>query len=195
MKKIDRTGEERVNNFGSKMIIVGYRNKRDIDVYFPEYNWTFEHTTYQNFKNGNIKCPYEPRYYGKGFLGEGKYKMSENGKHKKEYKIWHGMLQRCYDPKCHERETTYEDCEVENYLLNFQNMCEWIKNNYYEVAGERMHLDKDILCKGNKIYSKEKCIFVPHRINTLFTKSDKSRGDNPIGVTLNSAGQLYGAML
>ena len=39
--KIDRVGEENVNNFGSKMIIVEYRMNRDIDVYFPEYNWTF----------------------------------------------------------------------------------------------------------------------------------------------------------
>ena len=35
MKKIDRTGEERLNNFGSKMIIVEYRKAMDIDVYFP----------------------------------------------------------------------------------------------------------------------------------------------------------------
>ena len=34
-RKIDRTGEERVNNFGSKMVIKEYRNSRDIDVYFP----------------------------------------------------------------------------------------------------------------------------------------------------------------
>ena len=34
---------------------------------FPEYNWTAKHVIYQNFKNGNIKCPYEPRIYGGGF--------------------------------------------------------------------------------------------------------------------------------
>ena len=34
-RKIDRTGEERLNNFGSKMVITGYRGVRDIDVYFP----------------------------------------------------------------------------------------------------------------------------------------------------------------
>lgn len=33
--KIDRTGEETYNNFGSKMIIVGYVRWDDIDVYFP----------------------------------------------------------------------------------------------------------------------------------------------------------------
>ena len=39
-QKIDRTGEEGVNNFGSKMIIVRYRRNDDVDIYFPEYNWT-----------------------------------------------------------------------------------------------------------------------------------------------------------
>ena len=79
-KIIDRTGEERINNFGSNMVITGYRKRVDIDVHFPEYNWIFEHAVYKSFKNGEIKCPYEPRYYGKGYLGEGKYKVSENGK-------------------------------------------------------------------------------------------------------------------
>ena len=181
-KVINRTGEEKVNSFGSKIVIKEYRKRRDIDVYFPEYNWTFEHTTYSNFKNGNIKCPYEPRLYGKGYLGEGKYKAFENGKLTDEYNIWHHMLGRCYDPKLHEKYSTYKDCEVEDKWLNFQNMCKWIDENYYEIPGEKMCLDKDILCKGNKIYSRSTCIFVPHRINTLFVKRDNDRGKDPIGV-------------
>ena len=182
-KVIDRTGEEGCNSFGSKMVVKEYRNNKDIDVYFPEYDWTFEDTQYSSFKNGAIKCPYEPRYYGKGYLGEGKYAMSENGKRSDEFKIWYNMLERCYDPKLHEKEPTYKGCTVEEYLLNFQNMGNWINENYYEVPGEKMCLDKDILCKGNKIYSRETCIFVPHRINTLFTKCDNARGKNPIGVS------------
>ena len=65
VKKIDRTGEENVNNFGSKMIISKYNNNRDMDVYFPAYNWTAKNITYGNFKKGNIKCPYERRVHGK----------------------------------------------------------------------------------------------------------------------------------
>ena len=183
MGKIDRTGEERLNTFGSKMIIKKYRKAIDIDVYFPEYDWTFEHATYGKFKKGEIKCSYEPRTLGVGYLGEGKYKTRENGKVHKYYKIWHGMLTRCYDPKFHEKRPTYDGCKVEDYLLNFQHMCEWLENNYYEIPGEQMCLDKDILCKGNKIYSRETCIFVPKRINNLFVKSDNRRGDNPIGVS------------
>ena len=94
-KKIDRTGEENINNFGSKMIISGYRSTKDIDVYFPEYNWTFKHAQYTSFKNKSIKCSYEPRLFGVGYLGEGKYTVSENSKKTDEYKIYYDMLRRC----------------------------------------------------------------------------------------------------
>lgn len=51
-----------------------------------------------------------------------------------------------------------------------------------------MHLDKDILVKGNKIYSPNTCVFVNRTINNLFTKSNDIRGELPIGVnkTLNN---------
>ena len=48
-KKIDRIGETGRNNFGSEMIIAEYRKYSDIDVYFPEYDWTFKGTTYDHF--------------------------------------------------------------------------------------------------------------------------------------------------
>ena len=186
-KKIDRTGEERFNKFGSKIVIKEYRGSLDIDVYFPEYDWVAKHINYNNFKKGEVKCPYEPRVYGVGYLGEGKYTATENGKLTDEYRIYFDMLRRCYDTKLHEKHSTYKDCEVEEYLLNFQHMGKWINENYYEIPGEIICLDKDILCKGNKVYSRKTCIFVPQRINTLFTKSNKRRGKNPIGITLNSS--------
>ena len=189
--KIDRTGEENVNNFGSKMIIKEYRTNRDVDVYFPEYDWTFKHTVYNEFKNGKIKCPYERRVFGIGYLGEGKYKSRENGKKTKCYITWHSMLKRCYGTKFKEKRPTYIDCKVCEEWLCFQNFAEWYYNNYYEVKNERMCLDKDILYKGNKVYSPNTCIFVPERINTLFVKNDKIRGDYPIGVSYNKRGKKF----
>ena len=35
MEKINRTGEEKLNNFGSKMVVKEYRKYSDIDVHFP----------------------------------------------------------------------------------------------------------------------------------------------------------------
>ena len=45
-----------------------------------------------------------------------------------------------------------------------------------------MDLDKDILFKGNKIYSPETCCIVPHSINTLILNCAKNRGELPVGV-------------
>ena len=176
-KKIDRTGEEGYNSFGSKMIISKYRDALDIDVYFPEYNWTAKNNTYNNFKKGGVNCPYEPRQCGVGYLGEGKYKTRENGKSHKYYDTWHHMLQRCYDPKFQEKNPSYKGCSVEDYLFNFQNAAEFYNSIYYEVPGEIMHLDKDILYKGNKVYSRETCIFVPQRINDLFVRCNNTKGN------------------
>ncbi len=178
-----RKNEIRLNNFGSKMIIVNYNNKRDIDIYFPKYNWIFFHAQYHNFKNGNISCPYEPKIYNKGYLGEGRYKIrDENGKLTKCYNTWHSMLERCYAPKYHKKHPTYIGCEVCKKWLNFQNFAKWYYENYYVIEGERIDLDKDILIKGNKVYSPETCVFVPQRINELFTKRQNYRGKYPIGV-------------
>lgn len=191
--KTDRIGEENINNFGSKMVITRYRRYSDIDVYFPEYNWIAKCVRYDHFKNGNIKCPYEKRYYDVGYLGEGKYKVYENGKQTKCYKAWYNMLQRCYDSKYHKKQPTYINCEVCDKWHNLQSFGNWFVDNYYEIKGEKMELDKDILCKGNKIYSPENCIFVPHNINSLFTKNDKTRGEYPIGVCYDKQNKKFRA--
>jgi hypothetical protein len=189
--KVNRVGEENINNFGSKMIIVRYRKYSDIDVYFPEYNWTFKNTGYNQFKKGKIKCPYEPRVYEHGCLGEGKYKSKENGEHTKCYEVWRSMLKRCYDFKFHEKESTYKGCEVYKDLLNFQNFGLWFDDNYYEIEGEKMCLDKDILVKDNKIYSPETSVFVPEKINLLFAKRQNHRGEYPIGVSYDKYAKKF----
>lgn len=175
----NRTGEINYNNFGSKMIIKEYRKYSDVDIYFPKYNWTAESVQYNKFKSGEIKCPYEPRVYNHGYLGEGKYNYKE---HKRHYTTWKNMLKRCYDPKFHKNNSSYIKCEVFKDWLNFQNFAKWYDDNFYQLENEVMHLDKDILYKHNKIYSPKTCIFAPQNINILFIKSEKSRGDAPIGV-------------
>lgn len=111
---------------------------------------------------------------------------NEDKKHKyynKARKTWRSMIQRCYDEKLHSVENTYEKCEVCDDWLNFHSFFEWFKENYYELKDETVQLDKDILKKGNCIYCPEYCCFVPHTINSLFTKSNKNRGMYPIGVS------------
>lgn len=121
--------------------------------------------------------------YGIGYMGDGKYKSKdENKKKTKAYNTWNHMLRRCYDPYYLNEHPTYIDCYVCEEWYNFQNFAKWFYENYYECNDEQMQLDKDILIKGNKIYSPNTCILVPKRINCLFTKSDALRGEYPIGV-------------
>ena len=88
--KIDKTGEIGCNNFGSKMIIVKYSGSRDVDVYFPEYDWTVKGVRYAHFKDGGIKCPYEKSVFEIGYIGEGEYKVLENGKATRVYNVKKG---------------------------------------------------------------------------------------------------------
>ena len=101
------------------------------------------------------------------------------------------MLKRCYNSKFHEKNSTYKDCKICKEWSCFQNFAEWYYSNYYEIKGETMCLDKDILHKGNKMYSPENCVFVPERINTLFVKCNKTRGEYPIGVTYHKQARKF----
>lgn len=182
--KINRINELSYNKQKLMMKIIKYNGNNDIDVEFDN-GWIAKNRNYYEFKNGSIKNPFYPSVCGIGFLGEGKYNASFNGKHTKEYVLWKNMLKRCYDNKYQEKLPTYKECTVCKEWYNFQNFAKWFYNNYYEVESERMELDKDILVKGNKIYSPETCVFVPQNINKLFTKRQNDRGNLPIGLKYN----------
>ena len=176
---VNRIGEENISNEGYKMKIVEYNKYSDIWVEFQDEHKVRVHTIYQNFKKGKVKNPYHPSVFGVGYLGEGKYNWKD---YPKIYNIWSHMLRRCYDPYFLDKHPTYRDCIVCNEWHCFQNFTKWYEENIYECNNEIMHLDKDILVKGNKIYSPETCIFVPQRINVLFTKRQNDRRNYPIGV-------------
>lgn len=183
-KFIDRTGEENYNNFGTLMKIVEYRNFQDIVIEFQDEYKVKVHTRYNDFKKGEVKNPYDKTVYKVGYYGVGKHKSrGKDGKQTKAYKSWLSMISRCYNPYYINKFPTYIYTTVCEEWLNFQNFAEWYEKNYYEIPNQRMHLDKDILIKGNKIYSPETCVIVPERINVLFVKSDKIRGEYPIGCT------------
>lgn len=104
-----------------------------------------------------------------------------NGEHIKSYQVWLDMLRRCYSSKQQIRNPTYIGCTVSHEWLDYTNFHNWYQSQM-NANKEGFALDKDILNKGNKIYSSETCVLVPQNINKLFTKRDASRGLFPIGV-------------
>ena len=181
MDRIDRTGERRLMNCGLWAEIIEYKNSRNVTVKLED--GTIKNTTYQAFKNGGIKSRFVPTVYGVGIIGEEQI-IESKGCHCKAYKVWQSMLQRCYDTKYQEKKPTYKGCSVCDEWLYFPNFKKWFNENYYTIEGEEIHLDKDILVKGNKVYSPDTCVFVPRRINVLFRDYAKE-SKLPKGVSLD----------
>jgi len=110
------------------------------------------------------------------------YRGSENVDCTAEpYLKWHDMINRCYNDSFHERQPQYKGCTVCEEWLNYSNFKVWYDQN--KIPGMSLDLDKDILFKGNRVYSPETVAFVPHAINTLFLSKKADRGDFPIGVS------------
>ena len=202
--KIDRTGETSVSNVGCVMKIVAYNNREDIIVEFQDEHKYRVHTSYQNFKKGKCKNPFFASTYGFGYLGVDKNgnvpKVSElkDGKYviTWEYNKWEAMLQRCFNNKYKEKYPTYKDvtcCDRWLCFANFLEDLEVLKQEYNWSDDEKLNLDKDILNKGNKVYSLENCILVPDWINKLLIKRDALRGRYPIGVGYHKQCKKYQA--
>ena len=187
--QIGRLGEEKYSKYNTLARIVEYNSSSDIVVEFQdEYKFKL-HTTYKNWENNQFKNPYDKCIYGIACIGDAK--GSKNGIIKKSYKVWYSMLNRCYSEKLHKKEESYIGCSVCEEWLCYENFEKWYEENIYQVENEVMMLDKDILSKNNKVYCPEKCIFVPQCINNLFVKSNKARGDLPIGVSYNRSRNNY----
>lgn len=72
---------------------------------------------------------------------------------------------------------------------DFKSASEFISWARQQVGYENIgwHLDKDILKRGNKVYSPDHCVFVPGAVNCLTLSCRSARGPNPIGVTYRKA--------
>lgn len=97
----------------------------------------------------------------------------------KAYRHWNNMLQRCYGQSNFPSKPAYKNCSVCEQWYSFLSFRKWFDLNYVEGYC----LDKDLLLKGNKIYSPDTCCFVPPFVNTLLLSCKSSRGKYPIGVT------------
>ena len=159
--------------------VLKYNDKTNVEIQF--LNTGYETTVrLVQVRKGEVKDPYSPSVYGVGILGT-KYPSKVNGVQTKEYELWHSMLVRCYSDAYKKRQPTYEGCEVSENFLHYEYFYEWC-HNQIGFGNKDWHLDKDLLTKGNKVYSQDFCVFLPQEINKMLTKSNALRGEHLIGV-------------
>ena len=159
--------------------IVKYNNRVNVEIQF--LNTGFEKTVQLgNIKSGKVKDPYSPSVYGVGILGT-KYPSKVNGVQTKEYELWMSMLTRCYSDTYKKKRPTYIDVSTSANFIYYEYFYEWCQSQV-GFGNEGWHLDKDLLVKGNKVYSEDSCVFIPREINSLLTKCTASRGKHLIGV-------------
>lgn len=185
------------NSFG-KLTVVEKVGKSKALVRFEETG--FETVAYlSEVKRGKVADKLKPTYLGVGILGNTCTKNLENNKHCKEYILWSGMLDRCYDEKYSNAKPTYKDCTTSDMFRKYSFFYEWCEKqvgfNSKDDKGKPFALDKDILIKGNKFYSENTCCFVPQEINSLFVTCKSKRGEYSLGVSYHKRVNKYSSTI
>ena len=176
--------------------VVKYNDAKNVEIQFLKtgYEATVE---LGHIKIGNVKDPYAPSVHGVGVTGT-KYPITVDDVITKEYDLWYNMLQRCYNGAFKKKRPTYEGCEASENFKYYEYFYEWCHKQIgfgVDGNGNPFHLDKDLLVKGNKVYSEDSCVFIPQEINSLLIKSNTSRGEYLIGVCWDKAKNAFKAQV
>ena len=104
------------------------------------------------------------------------------------------MFERCSSKDSAIKYPTYSDCTISENFKDINFFHQWCLEQVGFV-NDNWHLDKDILIKGNRVYSEYTCCFVPEEINLMFVTHKSNRGALPIGVSYCKPFNLYQSRL
>ena len=168
--------------------ILKYNDSKNVEIQFINTGYETS-ATLGNIRNGKVEDRYLPSVRGVGVIGD-KYPITINSVQTKEYVLWKHMLQRCYSDASKKERPTYEGCQVSENFKSYEYFYEWC-HEQVGFGNEGFHLDKDLLVKGNKVYSENTCVFIPQEVNTLLVKSTALRGKHLIGVSWNKKDKAF----
>ena len=191
-KKLEYEGKVfKTNNYGN-VEVIEYLDSYNITVKFLNTG-SVKTTTSSALKTGILKDSEVHDTHKHGIMDIPK-SVGRGDKCDPLYRTWNGMMQRCYNPKHKESNTTYEDCVSSETFRYFSKFKSWY---YSQIGCDQVgwNLDKDILVKGNKVYSEATCCIVPVEINCAVTNNKKVRGELPQGVIWNSTKTRYRARI
>lgn len=160
---------------GSSLEVIELMKNQEVKIRFLEPVEYEDFVSYGNILSGSIANKFKPSVCDKGFLG--KYPVDIKSK---LYTSWSGMLNRVYNSVTDLAKINYGDCEVDDKWFYIGNYAEWFNK---QVVKDKWQLDKDLIVPGNRVYCKDRCVFLPREINTFLTNRANHRGEWPIGVT------------
>ena len=112
-----------------------------------------------------VACEYATKIHLQGEINMiGLKKLNKDEKSSRYF----NMKARCGKEYQDRNPRYYGTFMCDKWLNDREAYYKWLDNNYYEVDGEQMDIDKDILQYGNKQYHPDLCLVVPHSINTFF---------------------------
>lgn len=113
-----------------------------------------------------------------------------------QYDLWVSILKRCYQKNTRCKNEAYKGVTVCDEWLSFANFFGWLNKEVgYRGKPVGMELDKDLIIKGNRVYSPEACSFVPSCVNTLLISCKVARGEWPVGVCFHKNNGWFVARL
>lgn len=130
----------------------------------------------RNILKGAVRDNYNKHIYGKACKGN--ICSSKPLINKIAFKRWYSMIERCYS----QNSVSYKSYGAKGCFVNEEWLCfENYFNDIFKIKGfnlekyitDEIQLDKDILVKGNKEYSFEKCIFISQQENKRNQPSKK----------------------
>ena len=176
--------------------VLKYNGSKNVEIQFLKTGYEMV-AHLGNIRNGRIRDPYLPSVYGVGVVGT-KYSSEVNRVKTKEYKLWLTMIERCYSATLKKKYPTYKDCICSENFKSYEYFYEWCHRQVgfgNDGNGNPFHLDKDLLIRGNKVYSENTCVFLPQEVNSLLTKREALRGEHLIGVCWSKTHKAFMAQV
>ena len=104
--------------------------------------------------------------------------------------VWRNMIKRCFSLSSQAADPTYIGCNVSNEWLSLNKFLSDIKDMYVDGYV----LDKDLLCFGNRTYSKSTCIFIPPELNNWLLDG-QSRKNTDLAIGVNKVNHKFRARI
>lgn len=172
------------NKRGSRAEVVYYEDSKRVWICFLDDVGYVRSVGAKDLKKGDFKNPFHPSVYGMGCIGILTEDIKTHPLYKKCYSCWNSAVERCYSERWHKKFPTYEKCTICKDWLVFTNFFKWYINQVgSEIEG--IQLDKDLLVRGNKVYSPETCCLVPCILNNIVLNNESSKGKYKRGVTFD----------